>query len=88
MAKHIFVANAPGVIQTTRGRYRLEAAGDILHLTDSEATQVRAATFAQRNLLTYLGVDEDPNAKHAGATAVPVKKKPKAAPVEEPSLGE
>lgn len=70
--EHLFVVNAPCVIQTIRGRYRSEAAGDILRLSAAEAEQVRAETFPQRNLLTYLGKDQK-----AGKTiaAVPVKKK-------------
>lgn len=74
MAQHLFVANAPGVIQTTRGRYRIEAAGDILKLSEAEAVQVRSATFAERNLLTYLG-EEETSQKRPAAKAVPTKKK-------------
>lgn len=78
--KHVFIANAPCTIQTTRGRYRAEAAGDTLLLSEAEADQVRAITFPQRNLLTYLGKDR--GVTETKLAAAPVKKAPKIEPSE------
>jgi len=55
---HIFVANAPCVIQTSYNRYRVETAGQILRLNADEAQQVRSPSFIYRDYLTYLGKDK------------------------------